>query len=82
MKIDIKNIEALDVNGKVLLIKGDGFNSGEMQELYSQLKKVGVIGLIHLPKDTEVSTLGEQQLTEILNHIKARDEEIDQEADS
>lgn len=83
MKIKIEDLEALDVKGKILLIKGDGFDQDEMQGLYSQLKGVGALGLIHLPKDTEISALGEKQLTEVLNHIKkVKDEEANQETDS
>ena len=74
---DIKDVEAIDVKDKIVILKTDDVEVSIVKEMRELMFEKGCLGIIVLPPDTVVETLGLSELEGLVSGIKARTSQKD-----
>lgn len=68
--MDLKDLKGVDIKEKVLFIKTNNPQGVMSESLRKQLYKAGCWGVVCIPKDSEVESLGLDSLERMVNTLK------------
>jgi len=74
---DWSEIEALGVKDKIIVIKSDSIDKSIPEDLAKAIMPKGCLGIVVLPEDAVIESLGLQELELIDQNIKARTSQKD-----
>lgn len=67
-----KDVSALDVKGKIVILKSDGLTEDEMLALYDSFEAAGAVGMAVLALDETVEAITIEEMEEFLRQAKSK----------